>query len=138
MHIQSWILIVAAEERKEAEGNSPVSDIMLRLARINFYYQLRTFSTLSVPLLRDATNPIVTLDSEIIRDFAEAQQRFPNCGKVLGRSLSDYRFIRPGLLDNRSAWIHDSVNRYTSSISSRLSPMLKAGSCLPNEAVSAR
>lgn len=120
---------VAARERKEAEGNSPVSSIMLHLARINFYYQLRTFSTLSVPRLHDAANPIATLDTEILKNFAEAEQLFPTCSKVLGSSLRDYRFIRSGLLDNRSAWIHDSVHRYTSSISFRLVPMLKDGAC---------
>lgn len=130
--------IVAADERKEAEGSSPVSDLMLRLARIKFYYQLRTFSTLAVPLLRDSANPIATLDTQIISDFAEAERRFPDCSKVLGRSLTDYRFIRPGLLDSHSAWIHDSVHRYTTGISSRLSPLLMAGSCAPSEAVSVR
>lgn len=130
--------IVATEERKHAAEGSPVSNIMLRLARLNFYYQLRTFSTLSVPPLRDAADPIATLDIEIIRDFAEAEQRFPACSKVLGRSLRNYRFIRPGLLDSRSAWIHDSVNRYISGISSRLSTLLTAGSCPTAGAISAR
>ncbi|MCQ4260591.1 hypothetical protein [Stutzerimonas stutzeri] len=129
---------VAIEERKAADGSSPVSDIMLRLARINFYYQLRTFSTLSVPLLRDASDPIATLDTAIIEDFSEAQQQFPTCSKQLARSLRDYRFIRPGLLDNRSAWIHDSVHRYTSSISARLTPLLKDGACTSAEAATAR
>lgn len=129
--------MVAAKERMEADGNSPVSNIMLGLARINFYYQLRTFSTLSVPLLRDSANPIETLDAEIIKDFAEAQRRYPNCSKGLSRSVRDYRFIRPGLLDRRSAWVHDSVHRYTSSISSRLAPMLKDGSCRSGEVVTA-
>ena len=129
---------IATEERKAADGSSPVSDVMLRLARINFYYQLRTFSTLSVPLLRDAADPIATLDSEITRDFDEAQQQFPTCSELLARSLRDYRFIRPGLLEHRSAWIHDSVHRYTSSISSRLAPMLKDGACTGTESVTAR
>lgn len=116
-------------EQQSAETDSLISDILLRLARIDFYYQLRTSSALSVPLLRDAADPISALDSEILQRFQQAEQQLPACGKAIRRSLTDYRFIRPGLLDYRSAWIHDSIDRYTSSISSRLSPLLTEASC---------
>ncbi|WP_170800780.1 hypothetical protein [Stutzerimonas stutzeri] len=130
-------MTAAAAEEEKADGQSLVSDILLRIAQINFYYQLRTFSTLSVPPLRDVTDPIATLDTEILDSFAEAERRFSACSAALVSSLKDYRFVRPGLLDNRSAWIHESVNRYTSSISSKLSPML-TGTCHSTKSVSAR
>lgn len=116
-------------EQQGEETDYLVSDILLRVARVNFYYQLSTFSGLSIPLLRDASDPISALDSEILQRFQQAERQLPACGEAIRQSLAEYRFIRTGLLDYRSAWIHDSIDRYTSNISSTLSPLLIEGSC---------